>query len=59
MNTASEDVWLAGVDGCPHGWIAAFVRPAEPGLALRRRLLIAAAARCFWVAHGDLGVIAP
>jgi predicted RNase H-like nuclease len=24
---ASHDVWLAGVDGCRTGWIAAFVRP--------------------------------
>ncbi|HVZ53312.1 MAG TPA: DUF429 domain-containing protein [Pseudolabrys sp.] len=24
----AKDVWLAGVDGCPGGWIAAFVRPA-------------------------------
>jgi predicted RNase H-like nuclease len=24
----SDNVWLAGVDGCPGGWIAAFVRPA-------------------------------
>lgn len=22
-----RDIWLAGVDGCPSGWIAAFVRP--------------------------------
>ncbi len=28
MTGASENVWLAGVDGCPGGWIAAFVRPA-------------------------------
>jgi len=28
MSKASEDVWLAGVDGCPGGWIAAFVRPS-------------------------------
>lgn len=27
MSTTCEDVWLAGVDGCPGGWIAAFVRP--------------------------------
>jgi predicted RNase H-like nuclease len=26
--TDAQDVWLAGVDGCPGGWIAAFVRPA-------------------------------
>jgi len=24
--TDAQDVWLAGVDGCPGGWIAAFVR---------------------------------
>jgi predicted RNase H-like nuclease len=28
MTTGANDVWLAGVDGCPAGWIAAFVRPA-------------------------------
>ena len=28
MSTATADVWLAGVDGCPGGWIAAYVRPA-------------------------------
>ena len=28
MTGASQKVWLAGVDGCPGGWIAAFVRPA-------------------------------
>lgn len=27
MSKASADVWLAGVDGCPGGWLAAFVRP--------------------------------
>ena len=27
MNSAAHDVWLAGVDGCPAGWIAAFIRP--------------------------------
>jgi predicted RNase H-like nuclease len=25
---ASDDVWLAGVDGCRAGWVVAFVRPA-------------------------------
>jgi predicted RNase H-like nuclease len=24
---STSDIWLAGVDGCPGGWIAAFVRP--------------------------------
>jgi predicted RNase H-like nuclease len=29
MTATAKDVWLAGVDGCPGGWIAAFVRPAS------------------------------
>ena len=29
MSATAKDVWLAGVDGCPGGWIAAFVRPAD------------------------------
>lgn len=28
MSGRADKVWLAGVDGCPAGWIAAFVRPA-------------------------------
>jgi len=28
MVQVSENEWLAGVDGCPAGWVAAFVRPA-------------------------------
>ena len=28
MEEVSENVWLAGVDGCPGGWVAAFVHPA-------------------------------
>lgn len=31
MKKTSDDVWLAGVDGCPDGWIAAFVRPWDEG----------------------------
>jgi predicted RNase H-like nuclease len=27
MNTTTDDVWLAGIDGCAAGWLAAFVRP--------------------------------
>jgi len=27
MTATAKDEWLAGVDGCPAGWIAAFVRP--------------------------------
>jgi len=34
MVEASEDVWLAGMDGCPGGWIAAFVRPSGEDGAL-------------------------
>src|SRR5436190_12442170 len=34
MNETLADVWLAGVDGCPGGWIAAFVRPAGSECAL-------------------------
>lgn len=29
MNKPAEGVWLAGVDGCSGGWIAAFVRHAD------------------------------
>jgi predicted RNase H-like nuclease len=28
MSKASEQVWLAGVDGCPGGWIATFAGPS-------------------------------
>jgi predicted RNase H-like nuclease len=36
---AREDPWLAGVDGCPGGWIAALVRPSgdEGSLAVFAR----------------------
>src|SRR5690242_2435853 len=27
MNATAKDEWVGGVDGCPAGWIAAFVRP--------------------------------
>ncbi|BBF94657.1 DUF429 domain-containing protein [Blastochloris tepida] len=30
-----DEVWLAGVDGCPGGWIAAFVRPEGGAVRLR------------------------
>jgi predicted RNase H-like nuclease len=35
MNDVSSDIWLAGVDGCRAGWIAAFVRPAGGEVRLR------------------------
>lgn len=28
MSKADKDLWLAGIDGCPGGWIVAFVRVA-------------------------------
>ncbi len=35
MSDASPSPWLAGVDGCSAGWIAAFVRPDGSGARLR------------------------
>ena len=35
MSDASSEVWLAGVDGCPGGWIVAFVRPQGSEARLR------------------------
>src|SRR5262249_19675904 len=35
IGAASRDVWLAGVDGCRAGWIAAFVRPAGSEVGIR------------------------
>jgi predicted RNase H-like nuclease len=35
MSAPDNDVWLAGVDGCPGGWVAAFVRPAGGETRLR------------------------
>jgi predicted RNase H-like nuclease len=29
MSGTNQNSWLAGVDGCPAGWIAAFVRPRD------------------------------
>jgi predicted RNase H-like nuclease len=31
----SSDVWLAGVDGCPKGWVAVFVRPSGAEVRVR------------------------
>src|SRR5581483_6112081 len=31
----SSDIWLAGVDGCRTGWVAAFWRPAGGDVAVR------------------------
>src|SRR5262245_52052918 len=35
MTRSSDDRWLAGVDGCPVGWVAAFVRPTGDAAEVR------------------------
>ena len=35
MSDVSPELWLAGVDGCPAGWIVAFVRPQGSEARLR------------------------
>src|SRR5262245_31913002 len=35
MNVQDMQTWLAGVDGCAGGWLAAFVRPAGGEVRLR------------------------
>jgi predicted RNase H-like nuclease len=35
MNRDQNDVWLAGIDGCPQGWLVAFVRPRVNDFRLR------------------------
>src|SRR5215470_6213561 len=37
MRDRADDGWLAGLDGCPAGWVCAFVRPA--GGEVRVRIL--------------------
>jgi predicted RNase H-like nuclease len=37
MRADDQDAWLAGVDGCPGGWLAAFVHPE--GGAVRVRIV--------------------
>ena len=32
---SGESIWLAGADGCPGGWIVAFVRPAGDDVRVR------------------------
>jgi len=41
LNPASEDCWVAGVDGCPAGWMVAFARPndGEGRAEVRLRIL--------------------
>jgi predicted RNase H-like nuclease len=35
MENAANDAWLVGVDGCPSGWVAAFVRPSGDDMQVR------------------------
>jgi predicted RNase H-like nuclease len=35
MDTLSPDAWLAGADGCPTGWVVAFVQPATGVVTVR------------------------
>lgn len=35
MNDTAEDVWLAGADGCPAGWVAVFTRPNGAAVSIR------------------------
>jgi predicted RNase H-like nuclease len=35
MASPSQNVWLAGVDGCTGGWVAAFVRPDASDVRVR------------------------
>ena len=35
MNVTEENAWLVGVDGCPAGWIAVFVRPRGDAARVR------------------------
>jgi predicted RNase H-like nuclease len=35
MNRAEQNLWLAGVDGCPGGWLAAFVQPKGDEVRVR------------------------
>jgi predicted RNase H-like nuclease len=62
MNSFAHEVWLAGIDGCPAGWIAAFVRP-EGGaceIALFTRFAdVAAAARAPAVIAVDMPIGLP
>ena len=37
MSSSAKDEWLAGVDGCPGGWIVAVVRGAEVRIEVRPR----------------------
>lgn len=61
MNSVAKDVWLAGLDGCPGGWIAAFLRP-EGGpceLAIFPRFADIVAARKLAVVAVDIPIGLP
>jgi predicted RNase H-like nuclease len=62
MSSPSEDVWLAGVDGCPAGWIAAFVRPSgdEGAIAVFARFAeVLTAAHCPAIVAIDIPIGLP
>jgi len=44
MREMTEELWLAGADGCPAGWMVAFVRPADGEVRTRVVPLFAAIA---------------
>jgi predicted RNase H-like nuclease len=54
--TDAQDVWLAGVDGCPAGWIAALVRPAGDEV---RVTVVSRFADVLAEAHGIVAVDMP
>lgn len=57
----TNNVWLAGVDGCPAGWMAAFVRPAGEicEIAIFPRFADIAAARPLAVIAVDMPIGLP
>jgi predicted RNase H-like nuclease len=61
MSKASADVWLAGVDGCPGKWIAAFVHPMGDAceIALFERFADVAAARACAMIAVDMPIGLP
>jgi hypothetical protein len=40
LNQAAGDCWVAGVDGCPAGWMVAFARVKEGEGSAELRLLV-------------------
>lgn len=61
MNSSANEVWLAGVDGCPGGWIAAFVQPEGEAceIAIFPRVADVVAARRLAVIAVDMPIGLP